>query len=111
MMELKGCLHKGHSALIFDHSRRHLKQNSCRQLLVKHLLSCLPRQIEHTGSGEDRPDGGGETDLAGEGKVSELLSCCEEPFFFLFPGREELLALDDILIKGFVLRLHNSQEP
>lgn len=62
--------------------------------------------------GNDHPDSGGETDLAGVGKVSDLLSFSEEPSFFLFTGREELLALDDIRVffTGTLLRSRYREE-
>src|SRR6218665_1532560 len=52
MMLLKDCLQSGHSALIFDHSRRQVKQNMWKQLCVNDLSSILHRQIEQLGSGE-----------------------------------------------------------
>lgn len=52
MIDLKCCLHRGHSALILLHSSKHLKQNWCRQESVKHLFLHLPRQMAQFGGGD-----------------------------------------------------------
>ncbi len=47
-MELNGCWHIGQSLLTFDQPCKHLKQNSCRHLLAKHLLLYSCKQIGHS---------------------------------------------------------------
>ena len=78
----------------FDHSKRHLKQNSWRQLLVKHLFSCWPRHIEQVRSGDERPsDAAGEACFFATAKLSFLPLFTPEDFFFRLPWALELEAI------------------
>lgn len=51
-MELNGCLQRGHSALLCDHSWMHRKQKRCKQLSRYAKLLKRSRQMGHFESGE-----------------------------------------------------------
>lgn len=78
-IELKGCLHSGHSALLCDHSWMHMKQKRCIQRSRYARLLKRSRQMGHFESGEVSSAArtvreGAEAEDDGRGEAEEVLA-------------------------------------